>query len=94
MELYVCVSNPCLSLLQLPLRQCGLLVVAALMRAEWRFSMMASGVQFVMITGNCVVDRSSVEVWDSKVFKIYIKKLILDKVIKHFFNEASAFSNT
>ncbi|KAK2506482.1 hypothetical protein MC885_010796, partial [Smutsia gigantea] len=56
------------------------LVVVVLMKEEWRFSMMASGVQFVMTTGNCVVDKSSVEVWDTKVFEMCIRELILDKL--------------
>lgn len=69
-------------MLQLHLRQYDWLTVESLMRAEWRFSTMASGAQFVTTTGNCEVDRSSVGVWDTKVFKLCIKELTLDKVIK------------
>lgn len=70
-------------LLQLRLRQYDWLVVKFLMRAEWRFSTMASGALSVMTTGNCEVDRSSVGVWDTVVFKLCIKELTLDKVIKN-----------
>lgn len=44
---------------------------------------MASGAQSVMTTGNYEADRSSVGVWDTMVFKLYIKELTLDKVIKN-----------
>lgn len=62
-------------------------MVAALTKAEWKFSMMASGVQFVTTAGNYVEDRSSVGVWDTKVLEMCIRELILDKVIFFFFNE-------
>ncbi|TKC48437.1 hypothetical protein EI555_010404, partial [Monodon monoceros] len=62
------------------LRQFDWLVVAALTKAEWKFSMMASGVQFVTTAGNCVEDRSSVGVWDTKVLEMCIRELILDKL--------------
>ncbi|KAG8514685.1 hypothetical protein J0S82_002521, partial [Galemys pyrenaicus] len=66
------------------LRPFDWLVVETLMREEWKFSTMASGVQFVMTTGNCVVDRSSVGVWATKVFIVCTRKLILDKVLDRF----------
>lgn len=77
--------NPHIFLLQNHLKQFVWLVVVALTKAEWKFSMMASGVQFVMTAGNCVVDWSSAGVWDTRVLKMCINKLTLEQVI--FFNE-------
>ncbi|XP_069341301.1 macrophage scavenger receptor types I and II isoform X3 [Eulemur rufifrons] len=69
---------------QFYLGQFDWLAVEALTRVEWRYSMTASGVQFVMTAGKCVLDKSSVEVWDTKAFKACTKELILDKVLAQY----------
>ena len=76
----VYIIEPCLFLLQDSLIQSGWWVAAAPTKAEWRFSTKASGVRCVTTAGNCVEDWSSVGVWDTKVFKVCIRELILEKV--------------
>ena len=76
----VYIIKPCLFLLQDSLIQSGWWVAAAPTKAEWRFSTKASGVRCVTTAGNCVEDWSSVGVWDTKVFKVCIRELILEKV--------------
>ena len=72
--------KPCLFLLQDSLIQSDWWVAAARTKAEWRFSMKASGVRCVTTAGNCVEDWSSAGAWDTKVFKVCISELILEKV--------------
>ena len=59
-------------------------MAAALTKAEWRFFTKASGVRCVTTAGNCVEDWSSAGAWDTKVFKVCISELILEKVIFFF----------